>query len=59
MATNAIESLRATGSLTKYQIDSQNDLSFKQSGTSDHFAKNVAEIKYSYKIDLRDTGVHG
>lgn len=59
MALTAVETLRNTGSLTKYSIDSHKEMSYKRSGSSDYFAKYVAGIKYSYNLELRDTGVHG
>lgn len=59
MAQIAIQSLRSIGSSTHYFIDTTNELLYKRYGSSDLFAMYNCGIKYSYTIELRDTGTHG
>lgn len=58
MAQVAIESLRATGSSTRYSLDSANEMLFSRTGSADAFAMYDAGIKYAYTLELRDTGTH-
>jgi carboxypeptidase B2 len=60
MAKVAVEALRSSGSPSRYIIDSSNELLYPHtSGASDAFAIHQIGIKYSYTIELRDTGTHG
>ncbi|XP_055638805.1 uncharacterized protein LOC129776894 [Toxorhynchites rutilus septentrionalis] len=55
MATVAVETLRGSGSHTSYRVERQSEVS----GTSAQFARYEAGIKYSYSVELPDTGTHG
>lgn len=59
MAQVGVESLRGSGSSARYNIDSTNEMLFSRSGSSDAYAMYDAGIKYSYTLELRDTGTHG
>ncbi|KXJ72626.1 uncharacterized protein LOC109432959 [Aedes albopictus] len=59
MAAVAVETLRGSGSHVTYQVDSEGEMSYPSSGTSVEFARYEAGIKYSYSVDLPDTGTHG
>ncbi|EDS28919.1 carboxypeptidase A1 [Culex quinquefasciatus] len=59
MATVAVETLRGSGSLAAYRVDSQHEMSYVSSGTSTQYARFEAGIKYSYTAELPDTGTHG
>lgn len=59
MAQVAIESLRATGTTTRYSLDAANEMLFARSGSADAFAMHEAGIKYAYTLEMRDTGTHG
>lgn len=58
MAQVAIESMRGIGN-TRYLIDSLNEMVYTRSGSSDYYAMQNMNIKYSYTLELRDTGTHG
>lgn len=55
----AMDSLRNFASSARYTIDNNNDMQDERSGTSDAYAMHDIGIKYSYTIQLRDTGTHG
>ncbi|EJY57807.1 AAEL017115-PA [Aedes aegypti] len=59
MAAVAVEALRGSGSHVSYQVDSEGEMSYPSSGTSVEFARYEAGIKYTYSVDLPDTGTHG
>ncbi|XP_065090390.1 uncharacterized protein LOC135711464 [Ochlerotatus camptorhynchus] len=59
MAAVAVEALRGSGSHVSYRVDSEGEMSYPSSGTSVEFARYEAGIKYSYSVDLPDTGTHG
>lgn len=59
MAQVAIEALRGSGSISRYSIDSTNEMMSTRSGSSDLFAMNEVGIKFSYILELPDTGTHG
>ncbi|XP_062542628.1 uncharacterized protein LOC134210567 [Armigeres subalbatus] len=59
MAAVAVEALRGSGSHISYQIDRDGEMSYPSSGTSVEYARYEAGIKYSYSVDLPDTGTHG
>jgi len=44
---------------TRYTVGNWEDVMYTSSGTSQDWAKAVANIKYSYTIELRDTGTYG
>ncbi|CAG7837705.1 unnamed protein product [Allacma fusca] len=44
---------------TRYQMGTAPDLLYEAAGGSDDWAKGVAGIKYSYCLELRDTGRYG
>ncbi|XP_058443375.1 uncharacterized protein LOC131425450 [Malaya genurostris] len=59
MATIAVDTLRGSGSLSSYRVDAEDEMSYPRSGTSVQFARYKAGIKYSYTVELPDTGIHG
>jgi Zinc carboxypeptidase len=60
MAKVAVEALRATGSSSRYIIDNSNELLYPHSsGAADAFAMHQIGIKYSFTVEMRDTGTHG
>lgn len=59
MAEIAMDSLRNFASSARYSIDNTNEMLDQRSGTSDSFAMYDVGIKYSYTMQLRDTGTHG
>lgn len=59
MAEMAMDALRNFASSARYTIDNNNDMQDGRSGTSDAYAMYDIGIKYSYTIQLRDTGTHG
>ncbi|XP_058811276.1 uncharacterized protein LOC131676172 [Topomyia yanbarensis] len=59
MATVAVEALRGSGSHVSYRVDSEDEMAHPRSGTSTQFARYEAGIKYSYTVELPDTGTHG
>lgn len=59
MAAVAVEALRGSGSHVSYRVDSEGETSYPSSGTSVEFARYEAGIKYSYSMELPDTGTHG
>lgn len=61
MAQIAIESMRdiGAGSNTRYLVDGLNEMMYRRSGSSDSYAMHNMDIKYSYTLELRDTGTHG
>ncbi|KAG8180463.1 hypothetical protein JTE90_001996 [Oedothorax gibbosus] len=44
---------------TKYRVGSSTNLLYVATGGADDWAHGVAGIKYSYTLELRDTGKHG
>jgi carboxypeptidase B2 len=59
MAKVAVEALRGSGSPSRNMIDISNELLYPNtSGAADAFAIHQIGIKYSYTIELRDTGTH-
>lgn len=58
MAEVAVNALRDFAS-GRYSIDNTNEMLSDGSGTSTDFALHKAGIKYSYTIELRDTGTQG
>lgn len=59
MAEVAVNALRDFASTGRYSIDSTNEMLSQSSGTSTDYALHKAGIKYSYTIELRDTGTQG
>lgn len=59
MAEVAVNALRDFASTGRYSIDSTNEMLSVSSGTSTDYAMHKAGIKYSYTIELRDTGTQG
>lgn len=59
MAQIAIESMRGISGNTRYIIDGLNEMMYTRSGSSDSYAMHNMDIKYSYTLELRDTGTHG
>ncbi|ESN90282.1 hypothetical protein HELRODRAFT_123115, partial [Helobdella robusta] len=56
--TEAIEAIRKTTG-AKYNVGSTGRILYLASGASDDWVKGVAGVKYSYTLELRDTGTHG
>lgn len=56
IAVNALRDLTSSG---RYSIDNTNEMLDKRTGTSTDFALHKIGIKYSYTIELRDTGTQG
>ncbi|GIY20000.1 carboxypeptidase A2 [Caerostris darwini] len=54
-ATKAIAEVHGTN----YRIGSSTNVLYKATGGADDWAYGVAGIKYSYTLELRDTGRHG
>lgn len=54
-----MDSLRNFASSARYTIDNTNEMLDQRSGTSDAYAMHEMGIKYSYTLQLRDTGTHG
>lgn len=59
MAQIGIESMRGLGGNTRYLVDGLNEMMYAHSGSSDSYAMHNMDIKYSYTLELRDTGTHG
>lgn len=59
MAEVAVNSLRDLASSGRYSIDHSHEMSDVHSGTSTDYAMHEAGIKYSFTIELRDTGTQG
>ena len=59
MASVGIQALRGSGSSSDYRIDRKHQMLYKTSGTSTEYARNEVGIKYSYTLELPDTGTHG
>lgn len=59
MAQVSLEALRGSGSSARYTVDNTNEMMFARSGSSDLYAMYDLDIKYSYTMELRDTGTHG
>lgn len=59
MANVALEALRGTGSSSRYIVDSSNEMLYAHAGSADSYAMYESGIKYSYTLELRDTGTHG
>lgn len=59
MAEVAVNALRDFASSGRYIVDNTNDMSCSKSGTSTDYAMHKANIKYSYTVELRDTGTQG
>lgn len=59
MAEVAMDALRNYASSARYTIDNGEEMQDQRSGTSDAFAMHEIGLKYSYTIQLRDTGTHG
>jgi len=57
----ALSAARALKSLygTEYTVGSSTRVLYEASGGSDDWAHGAAGIKYSYTVELRDTGDHG
>ncbi|KDR21621.1 Carboxypeptidase B [Zootermopsis nevadensis] len=58
LAEKGVEALEAVRG-TDYLLGTAAELLYTASGASDDWAKGVAGIKYSYTIELPDTGSHG
>lgn len=56
IASNSLRDLSSTG---RYSVDSTNEMMGRHSGTSTDYAMHEAGIKYSYTIELRDSGTQG
>lgn len=59
MAEVAVNALRDLASSGRYTVDNTHEMSALSSGTSTDYAMFVSGIKYSYRIELRDTGTQG
>lgn len=59
VAEIAVNSLRDFASSGRYSIDHGNEMLDLRSGTSTDYAMHEAAIKYSFTIELRDTGTQG
>ncbi|XP_031627143.1 uncharacterized protein LOC116343295 isoform X2 [Contarinia nasturtii] len=59
MAEVAVNALRDFASSGRYTVDNTNEMSDLKSGTSADYAMHKIGIKYSYTIELRDTGTQG
>ncbi|XP_037028544.1 uncharacterized protein LOC119068842 [Bradysia coprophila] len=59
MAQVALEALRGSGSSTRYVVDNTNEMMYARSGSSDLYTMYDLGIKYSYALELRDSGTHG
>lgn len=59
MAEVAVNALRDFASSGRYSVDNTNEMSSSSSGTSTDYAMHKTGIKYSYTIELRDTGTQG
>lgn len=59
MAEIAVNSLRDLASSGRYSIDHSNEMLDLRSATSTDYAMHEAGIKYSFTIELRDTGTQG
>lgn len=59
MAEIAVNSLRDLSSSGRYSIDHTNEMLDLRSGTSTDYAMHEAGIKYSFTVELRDTGTQG
>lgn len=59
MAQVALETLRGSGSSTRYMVDNTNEMMYARSGSSDLYTMYDLGIKYSYAMELRDSGTHG
>ncbi|XP_053681624.1 uncharacterized protein LOC128732402 [Sabethes cyaneus] len=59
MAAVGVEALRGSGSDSSYRVTPESEMFHPRSGTSAQFARYEAGIKYSYTIELPDTGTHG
>ncbi|XP_071439408.1 carboxypeptidase B-like [Hetaerina americana] len=58
MGRTAVDAIAKVGG-TKYDIGGATSLLYHSSGGADDWAKGVAGIKYSYTVELRDTGNYG
>lgn len=58
MAEVAVNALRDLASSGRYSVDNTNEMSSLKSGTSADYAMQNG-IKYSYTVQLRDTGTQG
>ncbi|XP_014667694.1 PREDICTED: carboxypeptidase B-like [Priapulus caudatus] len=54
-ATNALTAVHGT----EYEVGSDANILYMTSGTSRDWAKGVAKVKYTYTVELRDTGEYG
>lgn len=59
MAEVAMDALRNFASSARYTIDNDDDMQDKRSGTADAYVMHEIGLKYSYTLQLRDTGTHG
>ncbi|XP_055525042.1 uncharacterized protein LOC129718357 [Wyeomyia smithii] len=59
MAAVGVEALRGSGSDSSYRVTPESEMFHPRSGTSAQFARYEAGIKYSYTLELPDTGTHG
>lgn len=59
IAEIAINSLRDLASSARYSVDNTNEMSYLNSGSSTDYAMHKVGIKYSYTIEVRDTGTQG
>lgn len=59
MAEVAVNALRDFASSGRYSIDNTNEMLSISSGTSTDYAMHKVGIKYSYTMELRDTGTQG
>lgn len=54
-ATKALSEVHGT----QYRLGSSTNVLYVATGGADDWAKGMADIKYSYTVELRDTGRHG
>lgn len=56
VAANALRDLASSG---RYTVDHEHEMRSPNSGSSTDYAMYVSNIKYSYRVELRDTGTQG
>lgn len=59
VAEVAVNALRGLASSARYNVDNTNEMVDLSSGSSADYAMHKVGIKYSYTIEVRDTGTQG
>lgn len=59
VAEVAVNALRGLASSARYTVDNTNEMTDRASGSSADYAMHKVGIKYSYTIEVRDTGTQG